>query len=57
VLHLPAGEGSDTLRAVADTGLVTLRKSPAFLLEFELDGARQGRTADLRPACPLLLRW
>jgi hypothetical protein len=57
VLHLPAREWSDTLRAAAATGLVTLRTSPAFLLEFELDGARQGRTADLRSACPILLRW
>jgi hypothetical protein len=57
VLHQPAEEGSDTLRAVAATGLVTLRTSPAFLLELELDGARQGQTADLRPACPLVLRW
>jgi hypothetical protein len=57
VLHLPAREWSDTLRAVEATGLVMLRTSPAFLLEFELDGARQGRTADLRSACPLLVRW
>lgn len=55
--HLPAVDLSDTMRAVADTGLVSIQHPAAFLLEVELDLARQGKTADLRPTLPLVLRW
>jgi hypothetical protein len=57
VLHQPGEEWSDSLRAVAALGLVSLQRSRAFLLEVEFDSLRQGRAVDLRPAAPLLLRW
>jgi hypothetical protein len=52
-----AGERSAALQAVERLGVVTFAAGDEHLLELWFDGARQDRSADLRPDLPLALHW
>ena len=53
----PAAPPSDALRAMERTGLVEFAYGTAPLMEVAFDYEQQGRSADLRPGLPLILRW
>jgi len=48
---------SPELRTVLNLGVVRLHHGTQRLMEVELDQAGAGKTLDLRPATPLVLRW
>ncbi|HZS05256.1 MAG TPA: VOC family protein [Blastocatellia bacterium] len=52
-----ADELSAELRATVDSGLVSFGAGETYLLEIGFDGESQGRSADFRPALPLVFRW
>jgi hypothetical protein len=45
------------IRGVERLGIATFAQGPEPLMELFFDEATQGRSADLRPDMPLLLRW
>jgi hypothetical protein len=48
---------SDPLRAVKRLGIATFSQGEGHLLEVTLDDGKRGKSADLRPDLPLVLRW
>lgn len=48
---------SPTLAAVEEAGWIEFSMSQAHLAEVTFDQAQQGRSADFRPALPLVCRW
>jgi len=48
---------SPALKAVLSTGLIKIRQGRQYLVEVGFDGEALGRTADCRPALPLVFRW
>ena len=52
-----AGRPSAVAAAVVKAGIVALSPGPEHLLELTFDEGSQSRTADFRPALPLVLRW
>jgi hypothetical protein len=48
---------SPAARAVEEAGLVRFERAEAFLMTLGFDGGAAGRSADLRPEPPLVLRW
>jgi len=57
-LTLPQEEAvSAPFRALEARGLVSLSAGAGHLMEIEFDSGVSGRSADLRPALPLRLRW
>ncbi|AKU95703.1 hypothetical protein AKJ09_02367 [Labilithrix luteola] len=59
-MHITLTDGATLTPAVREVerlGIVTFTQGPEPLMELVFDEATQGRTADLRPDLPLLLRW
>jgi len=48
---------SPAMQAAGDTGAIAFRQSREHFAEIGLDGERQGRRADLRPALSLVICW
>jgi hypothetical protein len=48
---------SPALTAVLSADLVRIRRSKEYVVEVGFDGESQGRSADFRPALPLVLQW
>lgn len=58
-VHLTRPRGTSLSAAAAAlerSGVVTFAESDAYLAALELDDARAGRSLDLRPALPLVVR-
>jgi hypothetical protein len=52
-----AGDVSPEFEAVIKPGLIELNAGAEYLVELGFDGESQGKSADCRPALPLILRW
>jgi hypothetical protein len=48
---------SSFVSALESVEMISCKRDGMALGELELDGGRQGRSLDLRPAVPLMLRW
>ncbi|PON12123.1 hypothetical protein C2W62_41260 [Candidatus Entotheonella serta] len=48
---------SDTLGAVVEMGIVTVKPGASALIETSFDGEAQGRSMDFQPDLPLVLHW
>jgi ribosomal protein S18 acetylase RimI-like enzyme len=57
-VHAPLlGAPSQSLQRALATGSFAIETGAQWLLELGFDGVRHGRSIDLRPTLPLLLRW
>lgn len=54
----PFGERlSSELRAVVDSGMVSLRTGREYLIEISFDNPEEGQEVDFRPMMPLIFHW
>jgi glyoxalase-like protein len=54
----PHGDAlSPELRSIVDSGLVSIERGEAYLMEIGFDSGEKKKEADLRPALPLSFKW
>jgi len=49
--------GSETVRALSESGIASFIAEADFFLDVELDNGQSGESLDLRPEVPLRLKW
>ena len=57
VISTPSTNTEGVLGLASQADRLSIRSGPAHLMEITLDHHASGRTADFRPALPLILRW
>lgn len=56
-VSIPVRKASPTLETVADCRHVALQPNRSHLMELEFNGGIEGKSSDLRPELPLIVRW
>jgi len=57
IRHPAHGRHSSVMQAFEESGIVSFKVAPDFLMRIVFDNGAEGRSLDVRPEIPLIISW